>query len=413
MSARSRSKQDGGHAYHSWTYTLVDATSLSPVEERGRLAGLKASGDGTLVWEAAAYPHQIRLRSTVPLRPGIALARRAQRTVRDAIRVLGNDVALLPGGGHPLLLRSDLQALARDGAFAGSTVQGVSSPEVPTLQGTCNVPGFQLRLPFANDQVFSKLHAALRLLLPILPALTAGSPYREGRWAGAMDSRCDELLRAWDAVPDVTGHWIPEAVFDQEGYDREVLAPMARALARLPEPAGPFDVEALNNRAAVPFFDEGLLEVRCCGTQEHPGMDVAITEFMLAVLRALMHGRWVSTYLQRAWSPNDLLAIHLQCVQEGGQAILANRDYLLMFGLLKQEQMSAARLWQHLFVELYGDLSDFCQQTVGAMLEQGCLAHRMVQVAGKDPTKEQMAALVRSMCAHLKEGRMLKAQGNA
>lgn len=374
---------------------------MAPVEDLGRLAGLKASSDGTLVWEASPYPYQVRLRTTVPVRPGLVLARRVQRTVRDAFRALGDQAVLLPGGGHPLLLRSELQAMA---------ARSAEPRDVATLQGTCNVPGFQLRLLFRNDQEFSRLHAALRLLLPILPALTAGSPYREGRWTGAMDTRCDELLRAWDAVPEVTGHWIPEPVFDQEGYDRELLAPIASALAGLPGPRGHFDVEALNNRAAVPYFDDGQLEVRCCGTQEHPGVDVAITEFLLAVLRALMHGRWVSTYLQRAWSPTDLLAIHLQCVQDGGQAILANRDYLLMFGLLKQEQMSAARLWQHLFVELYGDLSEYCQQTVGALLEQGCLAHRMLEMAGKEPSREGIATLAGRMCEHLKEGRMLTAE---
>ena len=36
-----------------------------------------------------------------------------------------------------------------------------------------------LNLPFSSDEEFGRLHAAIRLLLPLLPALAASSPLVE------------------------------------------------------------------------------------------------------------------------------------------------------------------------------------------------------------------------------------------
>jgi gamma-glutamyl:cysteine ligase YbdK (ATP-grasp superfamily) len=51
--------------------------------------------------------------------------------------------------------------------------------------GQANLQSMHLNLPFANDAEFARLHAAVRLVLPILPALAASSPIveRPGRTA--------------------------------------------------------------------------------------------------------------------------------------------------------------------------------------------------------------------------------------
>ncbi|MFM7429652.1 MAG: glutamate-cysteine ligase family protein, partial [Flammeovirgaceae bacterium] len=42
--------------------------------------------------------------------------------------------------------------------------------------GWSNLQSTHLNLPFYDDEEFAKLHAAVRLILPILPALCASSP---------------------------------------------------------------------------------------------------------------------------------------------------------------------------------------------------------------------------------------------
>ena len=46
--------------------------------------------------------------------------------------------------------------------------------------GWTNLQSIHLNLPFANDEEFGRLHAAIRLVLPLIPALAAASPYLDG-----------------------------------------------------------------------------------------------------------------------------------------------------------------------------------------------------------------------------------------
>lgn len=50
--------------------------------------------------------------------------------------------------------------------------------------GWANIQCMHLNLPFAGDEEFARLHAAARLLLPILPALAANSPAAAGGGCG-------------------------------------------------------------------------------------------------------------------------------------------------------------------------------------------------------------------------------------
>ncbi len=270
--------------------------------------------------------------------------------------------------------------------------------------GWSNGQSTYLNLSFANDAEFSKLHAALRLLLPIIPALSASSPILDGKATGFLDSRMEAYLHHQDEVPELMGTFIPEAVFSQEDYYRTIFSPIAKTLASL-DTGSPIDHYAANSRGAVARFDRGNVEVRVIDSQECPGADLAIAELIVVVLKAMTSGRWVSTYLQRAWSEHDLLPLFLQVIKDAGNANLANRDYLLMFGLMKQEQMSAHKLWQHIFVELYGELSDDCRQHIAHILEHGCLAHRILKHTGKAPDHTTLMRVYGQLAICLAEDR--------
>jgi hypothetical protein len=87
--------------------------------------------------------------------------------------------------------------------------------------------------------------------------------------------------------------------------------------------------------------------------------------------------------------------------------VIANRDYLLMFGLMKQDHMHVGKLWQHLFVELYGELSENCRQHVGHILEHGCLASRILKRTGRTPSHDDLVRVYRELADCLQEDRQL------
>jgi glutamate---cysteine ligase / carboxylate-amine ligase len=57
--------------------------------------------------------------------------------------------------------------------------------------GWANVQSTHINLPFAGDQEFARLHAALRPIVAILPAISAASPYADGRAPGPLDYRME------------------------------------------------------------------------------------------------------------------------------------------------------------------------------------------------------------------------------
>src|SRR3954462_5006799 len=67
--------------------------------------------------------------------------------------------------------------------------------------GWANLQSMHVNLPFANDTEFARLHAAVRLVLPLLPALGASSPFAEGRAPGPLDLRLQAYRANSPSIP--------------------------------------------------------------------------------------------------------------------------------------------------------------------------------------------------------------------
>ena len=360
---------------------------------------------GDVEWSNELVSHVVELKTAKPTKKIPTFRKKFHSDVKVINAVLAKrNAMLLPTAAHPFM-----------DPFTETVIWPHEYNEVYALynrifdcrgHGWSNLQSTHLNLPFANDDEFSKLHAAIRLLLPIIPALSASSPILDGTATGFLDSRMEAYLHHQEKLPELMGSLIPEAVFSQEDYYRTIFSPIAQAMA-------PFDTENVmdhhfaNSRGAIARFDRGAIEIRVIDIQECPAADLAIAELIVAVLKALTSGRWVSSYLQRAWSENDLLPIFLQVIKDAGGSVIANRDYLLMFGLMKQDHMHVGKLWQHLFVELYGELSENCRQHVGHILEHGCLASRILKRTGRTPSHDDLVRVYREMADCLQEDRQL------
>lgn len=390
-------------------YMVVDRDTLKvlPIVDKlfedvtGKITSDVERGD--VEWSNELVSHVVELKTAKPTKKIPSFRKKFGADIKAINAVLAKrNAMLLPTAAHPFM-----------DPFTETVIWPHEYNEVYALynrifdcrgHGWSNLQSTHLNLPFANDDEFSKLHAAIRLLLPIIPALSASSPILDGKATGFMDSRMEAYLHHQEKLPELMGSLIPEAVFSQEDYYREIFSPIAQAMA-------PYDTERVmdhhfaNSRGAIARFDRGAIEIRVIDIQECPSADLAIAELIVAVLKALTSGRWVSTYLQRAWSEHDLLPLFLQVIKDAGNANIVNRDYLLMFGLMKQEQMSAQKLWQHIFVELYGDLSDGCRQHIAHILEHGCLAQRMLKHTGKAPTMDKLKSVYGELAKCLQEDR--------
>lgn len=260
--------------------------------------------------------------------------------------------------------------------------------------------GLRLIVPFNRPNDFGKLMAAVRVVLPLLPAFSASSPFEGGTTSGARSTRILRWIDSRTGHPERLGGFIPEPHFDRDDHDREVLGPIAQAIARSGnDPA--IEAHRLDWRAATVLSEPDAIALNAIDMQENPAADMAVLEFTIAVLRALCNGRWVSSYLQRAWSSEDLLEIMRATIAQGSDALITNRDYLLMFGLMKQDELSAEKLVQHLFVEVYSELSENARTCMARILEHGELAKRMLVHAGERPDQAQIAATIRALAACL------------
>lgn len=387
-------------------YMVVDKTTLKvlPIVDKlfedvtGKITSDVERGD--VDWSNELVSHVVELKTSKPTKRIPSFRKKFSKEVKAINKVLAErNAMLLPTAAHPFM-----------DPFTETVIWPHEYNEVYALynrifdcrgHGWSNLQSTHLNLPFVNDAEFMKLHAAIRMLLPIIPALSASSPILDGKATGFLDARMEAYLHHQERLPELMGSLIPEAVFSQEDYYRVIFSPIAKAIA-------PYDTEHVmdhhfaNSRGAIARFDRGAIEIRVIDIQECPSADLAIAELIVAVLKAMTNGRWVSTYLQRAWNENDLLPLFLQVIKDAGGATISNRDYLIMFGLLGQEKMTAQKIWQHLFVEVYDGLSEGCRQHIAHILEHGSLAKRIMAHTGKNPSRDKLVSVYTQLahCLH-------------
>jgi hypothetical protein len=198
--------------------------------------------------------------------------------------------------------------------------------------GWSNLQSMHINLPFKDDAEFGRLHAAIRVLLPILPALAASTPFLDGRNTGFADARIDVYAGNQRHVPQITGRVIPEPVRSEAQYSQVILEPMFRAIA-------PHDTdnilqfEWLNSRGAIARFDRHTIEIRVLDAQEHPGADLAIAQLVVATVKRLYRGADALLDAADALDTDELAAILRQCVKHGEAARLDNTEYLRVLGV--------------------------------------------------------------------------------
>ncbi len=311
-----------------------------------------------------------------------------QHVVRALSHLEPEGAVLLPGAAHPWM--NPLTEAVLWPHEYNKVYQAFNRIFDCRGHGWTNLQSAHLNLPFADDEEFGRLHAAIRLVLPLLPALAASSPVLDGRVTGLADARLEEYRHHCDRIPSLVAGVIPEPVFDPEGYQREVLEPLYRDLAPH-DPAGILQFEWANARGAIARFDRNTIEIRVVDVQECPAADLAIAAAATALIRLLVAEDRSSQRSQRAVPSDTLRAVLDQAIRLGDRATVENREYLSALGLESSES-NVADLWDNCLdrAASAGYLLEECAPALETILGQGTLARRILRSAGPEPSPEAL-----------------------
>jgi glutamate---cysteine ligase / carboxylate-amine ligase len=273
-------------------YMLVANESLdvrAVVDELFRRATGELASDverGDITWSNELVAHVVELKTTDPAPQLSGLAAKFHRQVTEINTLAGElGARLMPTAMHPWMQpRAETRLWPHDNSEVYQAFDRVFQCQG---HGWANLQSTHLNLPFANDAEFGRLHAATRLVLPLLPALAASSPICEGQAAGLLDARLDAYRHNARRIPSVTGAVVPEAVFTPAAYRAEILEPLYADI-RPHDPGGVLQHEWLNARGAIARFERNTIEIRVLDVQEHPAADLAIAVLVVAVLEALV-----------------------------------------------------------------------------------------------------------------------------
>lgn len=345
---------------------------------------------GPIMWSNELARHVIETKTNGPT-ANLGMARSHFATAIAAMnRVLSRHGArLLPSGMHPWMVPDrDFQLWPLDEEGIYGTFDRIFDCRG---HGWSNLQSMHINLPFENDAQLHALHSAVRFLLPIIPAVSASSPFLEGKRADNLDQRLSVYRTNARKVPLVSGKVIPEAIGSQADYQSTILNPIYAALAPL-DPEGALQHEWVNARGAIARFDRMALEIRTLDNQECPRMDLALAFLVTRVLQGMCQDERFMA-VDRDWSPERLADVLWRCVSRGGAAVIDDADYLALWKA-PSKCLSARGLWQHLIEVTNIRASSSEEQELLSdaqwIVDNGCLAERLVFSLGNQPTRQQL-----------------------
>ncbi len=369
-------------------YMIVDQTSLDVFPIADRVLA-EAAGEivceveqGEISWSNELALHVIELKTTEPASQLERLPDAFQQQIERIGQILKPmQGRLLPTAMHPWMDPDrELRLWPHD---YNPVYEAYNRIFDCRGHGWSNLQSVHLNLPFDGDEQFGRLHAAVRLLLPLLPALAASSPIVARELTGWADNRLRFYRTNSQSVPSLTGQVVPEAVFNRADYDRQIFQVMYADIA----PHDPDHIlchEWLNSRGAIARFDRNAIEIRVLDVQETPAADIAICETIVAILKCLVSETWTSRAEQQCVSTDSLARLLDATSRDAEQAVIDSPELLRQFGC-KDLHISAGELWRRLAAPVALQISQLgALQTI---LEAGPLARRIVRALQPDSAR--------------------------
>ena len=358
---------------------------------------------GEIAWSNELVLHVVEIKTQGPAKslPGLHL--KFQEHIRHINKILEKyNACLMPTGAHPLM-DPDTETVLWPHEH-NAVYEAYNKIFDCRGHGWSNLQSTHINLPFANDTEFEKLHAAIRLLLPIIPALSASTPVLDGRVTGLLDSRLEVYRHNQGKIPSIAGKIIPEAVYSKAAYEETILQQIYKDVAPYDE-ENVLQEEFLNSRGAIARFERNAIEIRLLDIQENPLADLAIVQAITAVLQALVSERWVSLATIKDWHEDKLAKILLQVIENGQETIINDLDFIRCFGYDCTDNCTAGELWKHLVQEtLLLDDQPEIAYALNIILSRGNLSRRILEALGENPSEEQIRIVYAQLAVCLEKG---------
>jgi carboxylate-amine ligase len=387
-------------------YMIVDAKTLDVapiadrllVDEAGKIES--EIERGPISWSNELVLHVLEMKTNGPAPALHPLAAAFQRQVHEANELLAPlGARLMPAAMHPWMDPSrQMQLWPHE---YNAVYEAFNRIFDCRGHGWANLQSAHLNLPFAGDDEFGRLHAAIRLLLPLLPALAASSPIVDGRITGQVDSRLDVYRQNSKAIPSIAGRVIPEPAFTESEYRREIFEKIYADI-RPHDAAGVLQHEWLNARGAIARFTRGAIEIRVLDVQECPAADVAIHAAIAAIFKALIAERFAPFAAQKQADTEMLHEILLATIRDGERAQIDEIAYLSLFG--ERVPCTAGHLLRRL-VEA-AELEPSWLSTLSVILDRGPLSRRILTAIDGDASRPRLASVYGDLCNCLQLGHM-------
>lgn len=373
-------------------YMLVNSDSLkiTPIVDElltAKNGSLTSDIDnGAIEWSNELVAHVIELKTNSPTSDLENLDTYFAENIREINTLLKPMNAVLwPTASHPLMQPKEEMKLWQHNY---SQIYALYNRIFDcTGHGWSNVQSMHINLPFYDDSEFEKLHAAIRILMPIIPALSASSPIFEGQYSGIRDLRMEVYKTNQKEIPEMTGRLIPEAVFNREDYFKTIFEPINKAIK-------PFDTENildhhfLNSRGAIARFDRNAIEIRVIDLQECPKADIAIAVLIVEALKLLVSEEWITLKDQKSWHEEDLLTIFNISVKNAEEGVIDNIKYLDIFDI--KETSKAGHIWKKIYGRVKEQISAKHQATIEIIFKNGSLSSRILKAVNEDFSEDHL-----------------------
>ncbi len=360
--------------------------------------------NGKIEWSNELVSHVIELKTNGPTGDLENLDKVFSENIREINGLLKEfDTMLLPTAAHPTMdPKTETQLWQHHYSKIYALYNRIFDCNG---HGWSNVQSMHINLPFFDDHEFEKLHAAVRILLPLIPGLAASSPVLDGKFTGFKNARMHYYKTNQKEIPHMTGKVIPEQVFNKNDYKEKIFAPITSAIK-------PFDTENildhhfLNSRGAIARFDRNAIEIRVIDIQENPSADVAIAAFIIEVLKLLVSEELVSLEDQKSWHEDELRSILDEVITNAENTLVTDKKYLAIFDLEKESDVKT--IWKKLYEQVGKKMSDDHQKHIEFILQNGSLATRILKAIRNDFSKEQLRGVYKRLAECLQENRMFR-----
>ena len=359
--------------------------------------------NGIVTWSNELVLHVIEIKSTKPEADLPSLEKAFAENVIRINKILEKwNAMLLPTAAHPFM-----------NPFTDTKLWPHDNNEVYALydklfdskgHGWSNLQSTHLNLPFHDDEEFAKLHAAIRLILPLLPALCASSPVLDSNISGMLDTRLKFYKTNQAKIPVLTGSIIPEEVYSFEDYKKAIYQPIEKAI-------GPYDPDQIldpvwvNSRGAIARFDRGSIEIRVMDIQECPAADLAIVTLVVETLKLLISENFTRLSEQKIIETEALANLFDRAAIRGLSSPVEDLSILAAFGL--KTPSTIKQIWKAILLKIPDSTnqSDY-RKIIKSILENGSLSERILHALENDSSLKNMETVYRRLSVCLQENKL-------